>query len=91
MVSCLYGIRLSVVIKALRNNVDMFSDLGSIIKDCKSLLAHLQNLLISFIRWSTNMVAHNFAKAYMLYPDYVFSMGDVLTDLLLSLVTEFNN
>uniref|UniRef100_A0A803QEG5 Reverse transcriptase n=1 Tax=Cannabis sativa TaxID=3483 RepID=A0A803QEG5_CANSA len=69
-------------VQGIRSSLDMFSTFGLIVKDCKSLLASLTNVSISFVKRSTNLVAHNFAKAAILFPDRRFSLEHVPTDLL---------
>uniref|UniRef100_A0A803PEK6 Reverse transcriptase domain-containing protein n=1 Tax=Cannabis sativa TaxID=3483 RepID=A0A803PEK6_CANSA len=77
-----------VVVQAIRSSIDMISLFGLVIKDCKELLATLRNVSIYFVKRSVNSVAHAFARASSSYPDCVFSLGDVPTELLPILVAE---
>ncbi|KAM6546971.1 hypothetical protein CsatB_027707 [Cannabis sativa] len=76
------------VIQALRSPIEMISMFGQIVKASKDMLKVSNNVFIYFVRRSANMVAHNFARASILYPDCSFSLESVPTDLLPSLVTE---
>ncbi|KAM6561787.1 hypothetical protein CsatA_031026 [Cannabis sativa] len=75
-------------VQAIRSSLDMISTFGLIVKDCKSLIASLTNVSISFVKRSANLVAHNFAKAAILFPDRRLSLEHVPTDLLPCLVAE---
>uniref|UniRef100_A0A803PCM1 RNase H type-1 domain-containing protein n=1 Tax=Cannabis sativa TaxID=3483 RepID=A0A803PCM1_CANSA len=77
------------VVQALRSGVKMVSLFGDIIQECKSMLCELSHVKFSFVKRSANNVAHVFARAALLYPDCMFSMGSVPTDLLPYLVAEF--
>lgn len=58
-----------VLVQALRSNVIMLSDFGRIIDDCRMLLKQLLNISVYFVKHSANMVANEFARASILYPD----------------------
>ncbi|XP_060972219.1 uncharacterized protein LOC133038174 [Cannabis sativa] len=76
------------VVQAIHCSTEMISLFGLVIKDCKTLLANLNNVSVSFIKRSANVVAHSFARAAILYPDCSFSLESVPTELLPSLVAE---
>ncbi|XP_062080402.1 uncharacterized protein LOC133785162 [Humulus lupulus] len=79
-----------VIVQAIRSTTEMISPFGKIINDCRTLLGDMQNVVLSFVKRSANMVVHDFARASILYPDRLFSLGDVPADLLPTLVTEFH-
>ncbi|KAM6547915.1 hypothetical protein CsatB_019591 [Cannabis sativa] len=56
--------------------------------DCKSLFNTIGTVSFSFVKQSVNVVAHNFAKAAILFPNRHFSLEDVPTDLLPCLVVD---
>uniref|UniRef100_A0A803Q3U1 RNase H type-1 domain-containing protein n=1 Tax=Cannabis sativa TaxID=3483 RepID=A0A803Q3U1_CANSA len=62
-----------LVVQALRVTFSIISLFGHVIDDCKHLLVLLRNISVIFVKRSVNMVAHNFAKAAILYPDCRFS------------------
>ncbi|KAM6543464.1 hypothetical protein CsatB_007911 [Cannabis sativa] len=76
------------VVQALRSSIFMISTFGQVVNDCKAMLNVLKNVSIYFVRRSTNMVAHKFARASVSFPDCIFSLKSVPTDLLPGLVTE---
>ncbi|KAM6591645.1 hypothetical protein CsatA_014250 [Cannabis sativa] len=78
-----------LVVQALRSSISLASYFGSVIQECKALLASLRNVDFCFVKRSANKVAHEFARASLLYPDCIFSMENIPTDLLPMLVTEF--
>ncbi|XP_030483493.2 uncharacterized protein LOC115700078 [Cannabis sativa] len=80
-----------VVVQAIRNPIHMIFLFGDVIKECQNLLVSLSGVTISFVKRSANLVAHAIAKAATSYPDRIFSMGDVPTELLLCLVAEFES
>ncbi|KAM6564548.1 hypothetical protein CsatB_024546 [Cannabis sativa] len=80
-----------VVVQAIRNPTRMISLFGDVIRECQNLLVVLRGVSISFVKRSANLVAHKIARAAISYPDRVFSMGDVPTDLLPCLVAEFES
>ncbi|KAM6575627.1 uncharacterized protein LOC133039781 [Cannabis sativa] len=78
-----------LVVQALRSSISLASYFGCVIQECKALLASLRNVGFCFVKRSANKVAHEFARASLLYPDCIFSMENIPTDLLPMLVTEF--
>ncbi|XP_060974297.1 uncharacterized protein LOC133039416 [Cannabis sativa] len=76
------------VVQALRSSIVMISTFGQVVNECKALLNVLKNVSIYFIRRSANMVAHEFARASVSFPDCNFSMDTVPTVLLPVLVTD---
>ncbi|XP_060969989.1 uncharacterized protein LOC115713780 [Cannabis sativa] len=78
-----------MVVQALRNSIKMLSLFGQIIDECKRLSSELKHVSIFFVKRSANVVAHNFARASILFPGCLFGMESVPTDLLHCLVTEF--
>ncbi|KAM6577068.1 hypothetical protein CsatB_028905 [Cannabis sativa] len=78
-----------VVVQAIRSPIHRISFFGDVIKECQNLLMRLRGVTISFVKRSANLVAHVIAKAAISYPDRIFSMGDVPTDMLPFLVAEF--
>uniref|UniRef100_A0A803QFA4 RNase H type-1 domain-containing protein n=1 Tax=Cannabis sativa TaxID=3483 RepID=A0A803QFA4_CANSA len=80
-----------VVVQAIPNPIHMISLFGDVIKECQNLLVSLSGVAISFVKRSANLVAHAFAKAAISYPDRIFSMRDVPTELLPCLVAEFKS
>uniref|UniRef100_A0A803QA54 AAA+ ATPase domain-containing protein n=1 Tax=Cannabis sativa TaxID=3483 RepID=A0A803QA54_CANSA len=75
------------VVQALHSSIDMISLFGSVIQGCKMMLASLNNVVVSFVKRSANVVAHKFARAARLYPDRIFSLESVPTELLLCLTS----
>uniref|UniRef100_A0A803P7F6 RNase H type-1 domain-containing protein n=1 Tax=Cannabis sativa TaxID=3483 RepID=A0A803P7F6_CANSA len=69
-----------LVIQAIRSPLIMIFSFGSVIQECKALLLELGNVLIYFVKRSSNSVAHSFARAFSFYPDRVFSMEDAPTE-----------
>ncbi|KAM6552927.1 hypothetical protein CsatB_013689 [Cannabis sativa] len=78
------------VVQALRSTIDMISPFGQVILECKELLSALKTVSVLFVKRSANMVAHNCARASILYPGCIFDMESVPFDLLPSLVANFN-
>ncbi|KAM6542760.1 hypothetical protein CsatB_007207 [Cannabis sativa] len=78
------------VVQALRSSTDMISPFGQLILECKKLLSILKTVSVLFVKRSANMVAHNCARASILYPGCAFDMESVPFDLLPSLVADFN-
>ncbi|KAM6583555.1 hypothetical protein CsatB_010557 [Cannabis sativa] len=78
-----------LVVQALRNSTILSSQFGCVIQECKAMLANLSNVYFCFVKRSANRVAHEFARASLLYPDCMFSMENIPTDLLPVLVTDF--
>ncbi|XP_060965512.1 uncharacterized protein LOC133034440 [Cannabis sativa] len=78
-----------VVVQALRNSTILSSHFGCVIQDCKAMLASLNNVYFCFVKRSANRVAHEFARASLLFPDCTFSMENIPTELLPTLVTDF--
>uniref|UniRef100_A0A803Q518 RNase H type-1 domain-containing protein n=1 Tax=Cannabis sativa TaxID=3483 RepID=A0A803Q518_CANSA len=78
-----------LVVQALRSTIHTSSLFGEIISDCKVLLTQVSNVSFNFVKRSANVVAHEFARASMLHPDRVFSMGNIPTELLPCVVAEF--
>uniref|UniRef100_A0A803PGU3 RNase H type-1 domain-containing protein n=1 Tax=Cannabis sativa TaxID=3483 RepID=A0A803PGU3_CANSA len=78
-----------LVIQALRSSTSLTSYFGCVIQECKAMLANLSNVYFYFVKRSANRVAHEFARASLFYPDCTFSMGNIPTELLPILVTEF--
>ncbi|XP_060974252.1 uncharacterized protein LOC133039383 [Cannabis sativa] len=78
-----------LVIQALRSSTSLTSYFGCVIQECKAMLANLSNVYFCFVKRSANRVAHEFARASLFYPDCTFSMGNIPTELLPILVTEF--
>ncbi|KAM6588282.1 hypothetical protein CsatA_010887 [Cannabis sativa] len=76
------------VVQAIHCSTEMISLFGLVIKDCKKMLANLNNVFVSFIKRSANVVAHSFARAAILYPDCSFSLESIPTELLPSLIAE---
>ncbi|KAM6583826.1 hypothetical protein CsatB_010828 [Cannabis sativa] len=76
------------VVQAIHSSTDMISLFGSVIQDCKTMLASLNNVVISFVKRSVNVVAHSFARAARLYPDCTCSLETVPTELLPCLVAD---
>lgn len=64
-----------VAVQAIRSNIELGSLFGDIIQECKVLLRELSDVSIIFIRRSANVVAYEFARASILYPDPVFKQG----------------
>ncbi|KAM6579929.1 hypothetical protein CsatA_003703 [Cannabis sativa] len=79
-----------VVVQALRSSVAMLSLFGSIIEECENLLVNLENIVIYFVKRSTNSVACSFARTSSLYLDRSFSLGNILINFLACLVPEVN-
>ncbi|XP_060959242.1 uncharacterized protein LOC115700001 [Cannabis sativa] len=77
------------VVQALCSHVKMISLFGNVINECKSVLKELRNVSIYFVKRSADMVAHSLARVFILFPDRIFSFGDVPTELLPYLVAEF--
>ena len=77
-----------MLVQALRTNVEMISEFGGIVNVCRGLISELPNISVLFVKRSANRVAHEFARASLLYPDHSFSMGDVPSELLSTLVLE---
>uniref|UniRef100_A0A803QUD1 RNase H type-1 domain-containing protein n=1 Tax=Cannabis sativa TaxID=3483 RepID=A0A803QUD1_CANSA len=78
-----------LVIQTLRSSTSLSSYFGCVIQECKAMLANLSNFYFCFIKRSANRVAHEFARASLFYPDCIFSMENIPTELLPMLVTEF--
>ncbi|XP_060959189.1 uncharacterized protein LOC133030460 [Cannabis sativa] len=76
------------VVQAIHSSIDMISLFGSVIQDCKTMLASLNNVVVSFVKRSANVVAHKFARAARLYPDCTCSLETVPTELLSCLVAD---
>ncbi|XP_060965664.1 uncharacterized protein LOC133034574 [Cannabis sativa] len=57
------------VVQPLRSSIVMISTFGQVVNDCKALLIELKNVSIYFIRRSVNTVAHEFARAFVSFPD----------------------
>uniref|UniRef100_A0A803QKM0 RNase H type-1 domain-containing protein n=1 Tax=Cannabis sativa TaxID=3483 RepID=A0A803QKM0_CANSA len=74
------------VVQALHSSIHMISLFGSVIQDCKNLLASFHNVVVSFVKRSANVVAHTFAKAARLY--CTFSLESIPTELLPCLVAD---
>ncbi|KAM6586650.1 hypothetical protein CsatA_009255 [Cannabis sativa] len=79
-----------LVVQSLRSSFRMISVFGNLINDCKLMLNDLSFISFFFVKRSANVVAHSFARASCSYPDRTFSLGDVPTELLSCLVTEFD-
>uniref|UniRef100_A0A803QPV3 Reverse transcriptase n=1 Tax=Cannabis sativa TaxID=3483 RepID=A0A803QPV3_CANSA len=77
------------VVQAIHSSTDMISLFGSVIQDCKTLLASLNNVVVSFVKRSANVVAHKFARAARLYPDCTCSLETIPTELLSCLVADY--
>ncbi|XP_060959222.1 uncharacterized protein LOC133030484 [Cannabis sativa] len=77
-----------VAIQAIRSSLKMHSLFGLVIRDCKTLFNTIGIISVVFVKRSANVVAYNFAKAAMLFPNRRFSLEDVPTDLLSCLVAE---
>ncbi|KAM6583925.1 hypothetical protein CsatB_010927 [Cannabis sativa] len=78
-----------LVVQALRNSTTLSSQFGCVIQDCKAMLANLNDVYFCFVKRSANRVANEFARASLLYPDCMFSMENIPTELLPVLVTDF--
>ncbi|XP_060960159.1 uncharacterized protein LOC133030999 [Cannabis sativa] len=78
------------VVQALRSSMDMISSFGQVILECKKLLSDLKTVSVLFVKRLANMVAHNCARASILYPGCIFDMESVPFDLLPSLVADFD-
>uniref|UniRef100_A0A803PZM9 Reverse transcriptase n=1 Tax=Cannabis sativa TaxID=3483 RepID=A0A803PZM9_CANSA len=78
-----------LLVQALRSSASLSSYFGCVIQECKAMLANLSNAYFCFIKQSANRVAHEFARASFFYPDCIFSMENIPTELLPMLVTEF--
>ncbi|KAM6557738.1 hypothetical protein CsatB_004757 [Cannabis sativa] len=78
-----------LVVQALRNSTTLSSQFGCVIQECKAMLASLNDVYFCFVKRSANRVAHEFARASLLYPDCMFSMENIPTELLPVLVTDF--
>ncbi|KAM6544531.1 hypothetical protein CsatB_025267 [Cannabis sativa] len=78
-----------VVVQAIRSSTKMLSLFGQIILECKQLLLELKHVSIYFVKRSANVVAHNFARASVLFHGRTFGMESVPTELLHCLVTDF--
>ncbi|XP_060967048.1 uncharacterized protein LOC133035200 [Cannabis sativa] len=76
------------MVQALRSTIDMRSMFGQVVNVCKDTIKVLKDVSVYFVRRSANMVAHNFARASIFYPDCTFSLESVPTDLLPILVAE---
>lgn len=68
------------VVQAIRSSVPMLSNFGQIIKDFRRDIRQLSKVSLYFIKWSANMVVHQFAKASYEFPDRVFHRCDVPID-----------
>ena len=51
-----------LVVKALVGDVSVWSSIGHIVKDCKSLMGLFQTYTFSHVRWQSNGVAHALAR-----------------------------
>ncbi|KAM6552804.1 hypothetical protein CsatB_013566 [Cannabis sativa] len=76
------------VVQAFHSSIDMISLFGSVIQDCKMLFASFNNVVVSFVKRSANVVTHKFAKADRLYHDRTFSLESVPTELLSCLAAD---
>ena len=61
--------------QALRSSLNMISSFGKVVTECSILINELSNVSISCVKRSANLVAHEFARASILYPDRIFSLG----------------
>lgn len=60
-----------VAIQAIRSRTSMISPFSMIIGDCRRILHSLNNVSLFFIKRSTNMAAHAFARTSCSFPDRV--------------------
>lgn len=69
------------VVQGVRSNVQMRSQFGIIVEDCRQQFKHQNKIGLYFIRRSANIVAHSFARAAYKYPDRVFDRRSVPIEL----------
>ncbi|XP_060964883.1 uncharacterized protein LOC133033858 [Cannabis sativa] len=71
-----------VVVQAIQSTVTIPSPFGLQVAACRSLLADLPSVTITFVKQSVNKAAHWLARSSCLYPDRIFSEDNVPTDFL---------
>ncbi|KAL8099282.1 hypothetical protein AgCh_031814 [Apium graveolens] len=70
-----------VAVQAIRSGVLMHSPFGVGVEECRTLLSHLNKIVLLFVRRYANMAAHCVAKMSYSFPDRCFNRGDVSIEL----------
>uniref|UniRef100_A0A803PJ09 Reverse transcriptase domain-containing protein n=1 Tax=Cannabis sativa TaxID=3483 RepID=A0A803PJ09_CANSA len=70
-----------VVIQAIRSSVQMISPFGQVISHCKQLIIDLPFVSVLFVKRSANVVAHNFARASILFPGRRFGRTNSMSEM----------
>lgn len=61
-----------VVVHVIRSNVPMVSQFGRVVEECRQLLLESNMSSVLFIKWSTNMAAHELVRVSYIFPDQFF-------------------
>lgn len=69
------------VVQGVRSSVQMRSQFGKLVEECRQQIKQQNKIGLYFIRRSANMVAHSFARATYKYPDRVFDRRSVPIEL----------
>ncbi|XP_060959373.1 uncharacterized protein LOC133030597 [Cannabis sativa] len=65
-----------VVVQAIKGSVNMPSQFGMLVRDCRDLMATLNNVSLCFVKRSANKAAHCVARGSCSLPDCTFSEHD---------------
>ncbi|KAM6592724.1 hypothetical protein CsatA_000427 [Cannabis sativa] len=76
-----------VVVQAINSQVQMPSQFGLLVQDCRMLLSELHNVFLSFVKRSANRAAHCIARQSCFTSDRMFNEATASSDLL-SIVRE---
>uniref|UniRef100_A0A803PV21 Reverse transcriptase n=1 Tax=Cannabis sativa TaxID=3483 RepID=A0A803PV21_CANSA len=71
-----------VVVQAINGEVQMPSQFGMIVQDCRLMISTLNNVLISFVKRSANKAAHCVARKSCFLSGCIFSELNAPSDLL---------
>ncbi|KAM6550661.1 hypothetical protein CsatB_000469 [Cannabis sativa] len=77
-----------VVVQAVLGSIQMPSQFGFLVQDCRNLMSCMNHVSLHFVKRSANRAAHCVARASCYHPDRIFSEHDAPTELMTIIVAE---
>ncbi|XP_074352340.1 uncharacterized protein LOC141691502 [Apium graveolens] len=65
------------VVQLICSVTPLRSRLGKVVAECRKLINEINNVRLSFIKQSANIMAHELARVSYVYPDRIFDWSDV--------------
>lgn len=78
------------VVQAIRSSAAIYSYFGRVIDECRNLLNH-RVILLKFVQWSANTVAHYLAKSTCSLADRRWNKSNAHTEFLDVLMSDLLN